>query len=73
MVLHNSAEFRGIFLLKIERFRGIPRNLSPKNFEETNLKKLKDSAEFRGIFLRKLKDSAEFRGIFLLKILKKQI
>ena len=34
---------------------------------------MKDSAEFRGIFLQKLKDSAEFRGIFLLKILKKQI
>ena len=56
--MKDSAEF----------LREIPRNLSPKNFEETNLKKLKDSAEFRGIFLQKLKNSAEFRRIFLQKL-----
>ena len=71
MVLHKSAEFRGIFLLKIEKIRGITRNLSffsdgfqriPRNSADFFNFQEKDSVEFRGICQKKLKDSALLRG-----------
>ena len=81
MVLHKSAEFRGIFLLKIEKIRGITRNLSflsdgfqriPRNSADFFNFQKKDSAEYRGICQKKLKDSAELRGFvesFFFKII----
>ena len=73
MVLHKSAEFRGIFLLKIEKIRGITRNLSflSDGFQRIP-RNTADSAVFRGICQKKLKDSAELRGFvesFFFKII----